>query len=58
MNPKTARARRRGRELAVQMLVSWDANPTDPKLTVIRIGELTRASARHLDICTTVEPLK
>lgn len=49
MNPKTARMRRRGRELAVQMLVSWDANPTDPKLTVIRIGELTRASARHLE---------
>ena len=30
------------------MLASWDANPTDPKLTVIRIAELTRASARHL----------
>lgn len=32
----------------MQILVSWDANPTDPKLTVIRIGELTRASARRL----------
>lgn len=49
MHPKAARARRRARELAVQMLVSWDANPTDPKLTVLRIGELTRAGARRLE---------
>lgn len=39
------RTRRRGRALAVQMLTSWDANPTEPALTMKRVAALSRASA-------------
>lgn len=39
------RTRRRGRALAVQMLTSWDANPTEPTLTMKRVAALSRASA-------------
>lgn len=39
------RTRRRGRALAVQMLASWDANPTEPALTMKRVAALSRASA-------------
>ena len=49
MDPRTARQRRRGRELAAQMLSSWDANPGPPADTVARVRELTRASERNLE---------
>ena len=39
------RTRRRGRALAVQMLTSWDANPTAPALTMKRVAALSRANA-------------
>ncbi len=48
MDPRTARKRRRGRELAAQMLSSWDANPGPPPSTISAVGDLTRASAAHL----------
>ena len=49
MDPRTARQRRRGRELAAQMLSSWDANPTSPPTTVAGVKDLTRASETHMD---------
>lgn len=39
------RTRRRGRALAVQMLTSWDANPTAPALTMKRVAAISRANA-------------
>lgn len=48
MDPRTARQRRRGRELAAQMLSSWDANPSPPPATVAGVRDLTRASDTHL----------
>lgn len=50
MDSRTARQRRRGRELAAQMLSSWDANPGPPEATVADVGRLTRASPAHLEI--------
>lgn len=49
MDPRTARQRRRGRELAAQMLSSWDANPASPPATVAGVRDLTRASDAHLE---------
>ena len=49
MDPRTARSRRRGRELATQMLSSWDQNPGPPPTTVAAVGDLTRASEEHLE---------
>ena len=49
MDPRTARERRRGRELAAQMLSSWDANPGSPPATVAGVRDLTRASEKHLE---------
>ncbi len=49
MDPRTARQRRRGRELAVQMLSSWDANPAPHPDTVTGVRDLTRASETHLE---------
>ena len=49
MDPRTARQRRRGRELAVQMLSSWDANPEPHPATVVGVSGLTRASETHLE---------
>ncbi|MXX87601.1 MAG: transcription antitermination factor NusB [Acidobacteria bacterium] len=49
MDPRTARQRRRGRELAAQMLSSWDANPESPPATVAGVRDLTRASEAHLE---------
>ena len=49
MDPRTARERRRGRELAAQMLSSWDANPGSPPATVAGVRDLTRASETHLE---------
>lgn len=49
MDPRTARQRRRGRELAAQMLSSWDANPGSPPATVAGVRDLTRASEAHLE---------
>lgn len=49
MDPRTARQRRRGRELAAQMLSSWDANPASPPATVAGVRDLTRASDTHLE---------
>ena len=49
MDPRTARQRRRGRELAAQMLSSWDANPSSPPATVAGVRDLTRASEVHLE---------
>lgn len=49
MDPRTARQRRRGRELAAQMLSSWDANPGSPPATVAGVRDLTRASDIHLE---------
>ncbi len=49
MDPRTARERRRGRELAAQMLSSWEANPASPPSIVAGVRDLTRASERHLE---------
>ena len=49
MDPRTARERRRGRELAAQMLSAWDANPAPHPATVAGVGDLTRASETHLE---------
>ena len=49
MDPRTARQRRRGRELAAQMLSSWDANPGSPPATVAGVRDLPRASEAHLE---------
>lgn len=49
MDPRTARQRRRGRELAAQMLSSWDANPEPPPTTVAGVKDLTRASEKHME---------
>lgn len=54
MDPRTARQRRRGRELAAQMLSSWDANPGSPPATVAGVRDLTRASAAHLEFAETL----
>ena len=57
MDPRTARQRRRGRELAAQMLSSWDANPAPPPATVARVRDLTRASEAHLEFAETLANL-
>ncbi len=48
MHPKEARVRRKGRQLAVQMLASWAANPAPPEATIARVHELTRSNAKSL----------
>ncbi len=48
MHPKVALVRRKGRQLAVQMLASWAANPVPPEATVARIHQLTRSNPKSL----------
>ncbi len=54
MDSKTARRRRRGRELAAQMLSSWEANPAPGEQIIRDVGALTRASAAHLEFAGTL----
>lgn len=54
MDPRAAKRRRRGRELAAQMLASWDQNPAPGEQVIRDVGALTRASAAHLELAGTL----
>ena len=54
MDRRAARTRRRGRELAVQMLFCRIANPASAPETIAQVAALTRASQRNL---TAARPL-
>ncbi len=48
MHPKAALVRRKGRQLAAQMLASWAFNPVPPETTIARTHQLTRSNPKSL----------
>ncbi len=48
MHSKVALVRRKGRQLAVQMLASWAVNPDSPDATIARVHQLTRSNPKSL----------